>query len=34
MVCWRENEAAQDDGRAEYHWETRLHPESRGPIST
>jgi hypothetical protein len=34
VVCWRENEVAQDDGRAGHHWESRLHPGSRGPILT
>jgi hypothetical protein len=34
VVCWRENEATQDDGQVRYCWEPRLHPGSRVPILT
>jgi hypothetical protein len=34
VFCSRENETVQDDGRAGYRWESRLHPGSRKPILT
>jgi hypothetical protein len=34
VVCWRDNEAAQNDDRVGYRWEPRLQTGSRGLIST
>jgi hypothetical protein len=34
VVCWWENETAQDGGQARYRWEPRLHPRGRRPILT